>query len=168
MIGLRSMLMMPKMIATTSSVSAFAASPCPATTIPGTTQAATPSAAADTRIRRRIVMALFLQHEDPFARPGDETGMPRSRRPRFPGAGDAGFGLLLARQVLREQRQVGGAETVGGSVELMPVRVDQLRRAHLVECRSLVGAEQQRRPAQVVEELLVGARPDDHRRHGRT
>src|SRR5580693_5864598 len=60
MIGLSTVLITPKIRATMSSVSALEASLCPATTIPGTTQAATPSAAADTRIPMTCFMTVFL------------------------------------------------------------------------------------------------------------
>src|SRR5689334_13519594 len=62
MTGLSTALIRPKMTATISSVHTFAAVSCPVSTIPGTTHAAMPSATADTRIRSRIFMALFLQH----------------------------------------------------------------------------------------------------------
>src|SRR5579875_958922 len=70
MTGLSTVLMTPKIAATASSVPAFAASPCPETTIPGTAQAATPSAAADTMTPRRILMGLFLQYRGLCARRG--------------------------------------------------------------------------------------------------
>jgi MFS family permease len=47
-------------------------------------------------------------------------------------------------EVLPEQREVGGAEAVGGGVGLMPVRVDELRRADLVEGQALVGGQRER------------------------
>src|SRR5271165_1079120 len=74
MTGLSTALMTPKMTATASSVSAFDVSLCPATTIPGTAQAATPSAAADTTIPIRIFMALFLP----------DRGLSARRRSRYP------------------------------------------------------------------------------------
>ena len=53
------MLMTPKMTATISSVSDLRRVAVPGEHDSGTTQAATPSAAADTRIRSRIFMASF-------------------------------------------------------------------------------------------------------------
>src|SRR5579859_3723256 len=61
MIGLSTALMTPKMAATISSVSAFATLLCPVSTMPGTSQAATPSPAAATTILSRIFMASFYR-----------------------------------------------------------------------------------------------------------
>lgn len=52
--------------------------------------------------------------------------------------------LPPAVDVLPEQGEVGGAEAVGGGVGLMPVRVDELRRADLVEGLALVGGQGER------------------------
>src|SRR5215470_8695638 len=80
MIGLSSALMMPTITATASNVPALAALLPPVTVIPGTTQAATPSAAADPMILRMILMGLFLSHGAPDARPGARTRNVRSGR----------------------------------------------------------------------------------------
>jgi MFS family permease len=52
--------------------------------------------------------------------------------------------LPPAVEVLPEQREVGGAEAVGGGGGLMPVRVDEVRRADLVEGIALVGGQHER------------------------
>src|ERR1700678_1388392 len=65
MSGLSRMLMTPKMTATISSVSTFATWLCPVSTIPGTSQAATPSAAAMTRNLIRIFMGSFYSTYHP-------------------------------------------------------------------------------------------------------
>src|SRR5215470_3457770 len=89
MIGLSSALMMPTITATASNVPALAALLPPVTVIPGTTQAATPSAAADAMIRRMILMGLFLSHGAHDARPSARTRNVRAGRdlrPRAVGA----------------------------------------------------------------------------------
>jgi MFS family permease len=52
--------------------------------------------------------------------------------------------LRAAVDVRPEQREVGGAEAVGGGGGLMPVRVDEVRRADLVEGLALVGGQGER------------------------
>ena len=52
--------------------------------------------------------------------------------------------LPPAVEVLPEQREVGGAEAVGGGGGLVPVRVDEVRRADLVEGLALVGGQRER------------------------
>src|SRR6185437_9243760 len=52
--------------------------------------------------------------------------------------------LPPAVDVRPEQREVGGAEAVGGGGGLMPVRVDKVRRADLVEGLALVGGQGER------------------------
>jgi MFS family permease len=52
--------------------------------------------------------------------------------------------LPPAVDVRPEQREVGGAEAVGGGGGLMPVRVDEVRRADLVEGLALVGGQGER------------------------
>ena len=52
--------------------------------------------------------------------------------------------LPPAVNALPEQREVGGAEAVGGGGSLVPVRVDEVRRADLVEGLALVGGQGER------------------------
>src|SRR5215471_17203389 len=106
MIGLSTALMTPTITATASSVPALAALLPPVTVIPGTTQAATPSAAADAMIRRMILMGLFLPHGAPDARPSARTRNVRSGR----AAGAPGLSGPCREQVaqIRRPRLVAG------------------------------------------------------------
>jgi len=77
------------------------------------------------------------------------------------GAGDPSAFELRSGEVLGEQGEVGGAEAVLGRGELMPVRIDQVRRADRVQRGGFVGGQRERRGAQVVAQLLFCASPDD-------
>src|SRR5581483_7969777 len=129
MTGLSTALTRPKMTATISSVSTFAAVSCPVSTIPGTIHAATPSAAADTRIRRRIFMAIFLQHRGVV--PGNRAQMRLRGQPLGRGGRVAEnrasvrsyrslsgvFSLCHGSLALDLVRNVNGSRLAGGAVD---------------------------------------------------
>jgi len=66
-----------------------------------------------------------------------------------------------------EQREVGRAEPVGGGLGLVPVGVQQRRPADLLQPGQLLVAQRQVGRAEVVDQLVGRAGPDDHRRHRR-
>src|SRR5262249_7132780 len=69
-------------------------------------------------------------------------------------------------QVGTEQGQVGGGEPVPGGLRLVPVGVDERRRAHLVQLLPLRPGEGQPRRRQGVRQLVGGPRADYHRGDG--
>jgi drug/metabolite transporter (DMT)-like permease len=81
----------------------------------------------------------------------------------------AGIGLssLRSGQVRAEQGQVGGREPVAGGLGLMPVGVDERRRAGLVKPGPFVLGEAEVRRLEVVGQLIAGARAYDQRGHAR-
>jgi hypothetical protein len=65
--------------------------------------------------------------------------------------------------VRAEQGQVGRRPPVARGLGLVPERVEQRRRARLIEAPALLVGEDQIGGGQVVGQLLVGAGADDQR-----
>src|SRR5215211_4111829 len=70
--------------------------------------------------------------------------------------------------MLTQERQVSRSKTVGGCLGLVPERVDQRQRAHLIEASALLFCELQLGGLEVVGQLFVGTSADYHRGHTRS
>src|SRR5664279_1030966 len=62
-----------------------------------------------------------------------------------------------------KQAQIGRAETIGGRLRLVPVRVEQGLGADFVQPRDLRIGESELCRGQIIGQLVLGAGADDHR-----